>query len=286
MSLKTSLSGLALTAVLATVLCALASAQDPPVSHYRFFGMGDWDHDGHVDLVARNPAGDLMLYPGESKRAYSQTPPIKIGNGWNGFTFFGMGDWDHDGHLDLVARNAAGDLMLYPGESQRAYSQTQPIKIGNGWNGFTFFGMGDWDHDGHLDLVARNAAGDLMLYPGESKRAYSQTQPIKIGNGWNGFTFFGMGDWDHDGHLDLVARNAAGDLMLYPGESKRAYSQTQPIKIGNGWNGFAFFGMGDWDHDGHLDLVARNTAGDLMLYPGESQRAYSQTQPIKIGNDW
>src|SRR5436190_601175 len=134
---------------------------------------------------------------------------------------------------------------------------------------FTFFGVGDWDHDGRLDLVGRNAAGDLMLYAGEGSRGYSQTQPIKIGNGWNGFSFFGMGDWDHDGHVDLVARNPAGDLMLYPGESRRGYSQTQPVKIGNGWNGFSFFGMGDWDHDGQLDLVARNTAGDLMLYPGE-----------------
>jgi hypothetical protein len=286
MSLKACLARLAVAAVLTAGFSSVASAQDAPASHYRFFGIGDWDRDGHLDLVARNPAGDLMLYPGESRRGYSQTQPIKIGNGWNGFTFFGMGDWDGDGHQDLVARNTAGDLMLYPGESQRGYSQTQPIKIGNGWDGFSFFGMGDWDGDGHRDLVGRNPAGDLMLYPGESRRGYSQTQPIKIGNGWNGFTFFGMGDWDRDGHLDLVGRNAAGDLMLYPGESQRGYSQTQPIKIGNGWNGFAFFGMGDWDGDGHQDLVGRNTAGDLMLYPGESRRGYSQTQPIKIGNGW
>src|SRR5690242_19075351 len=91
--------------ILVGVLSAGSAANAQP-SHFTFFGMGDWDRDGHLDLVAFNPAGDLMLYPGESRRGYSQTQPIKIGNGWNGYTFFGMGDWDHDGHVDLVARNA------------------------------------------------------------------------------------------------------------------------------------------------------------------------------------
>ena len=50
------------------------------------------------------------------------------------------------------------------------------------------------------------------------------------------YTFFGIGDWDRDGHLDIVTRqDATGDLFLYPGESRRGYSQAQPVKIGNGW---------------------------------------------------
>jgi len=161
--------------------------------------------------------------------------PVKIGNGWTGYAPYGVGDWDHDGHLDIVARNAAGDMMLFPGESRRGYSQAQPVKIGNGWTGYTFYGLGDWDRDGHLDIVARNAAGDMMLFPGESRRGYSQAQPVKIGNGWNGLSFFGLGDWDKDGRPDLIARDADGNLMLYPGEGRRGYSQAQPVKIGNGW---------------------------------------------------
>jgi hypothetical protein len=235
MSFKEHLSRFVVTAALVTGLCSVGNAQSLPVRHLSFYGMGDWDGDGHLDLVARNAAGDLMLYPGEGRRGYSQTQPVKIGNGWNALSFYGMGDWDGDGHVDLVGRNAAGDLMLYPGEGRRGYSQTQPVKIGNGWNALTYYGMGDWDGDGHLDLVGRNAAGDLMLYPGEGRRGYSQTQPVKIGNGWNALTYYGMGDWDGDGHVDLVGRNAAGDLMLYPGEGRRGYSQTQPVKIGNGW---------------------------------------------------
>jgi hypothetical protein len=58
---------------------------------------------------------------------------------------------------------------------------------------------------------------------------------VKIGNGWGGFTFAGLSDWDHDGSQDFVARTPAGDLMLYPGQSVRGYSAIAPVRIGNGW---------------------------------------------------
>ncbi|MGI5242741.1 FG-GAP repeat domain-containing protein [Dactylosporangium sp. CA-139066] len=97
----------------------------------------------------------------------------------------GIGDWDRDGHQDVVARNdATQDLWLYPGESQRRYSSQDRVKIGSGWGGFTFAGVTDWDRDGNQDLIARTAAGDLMLYPGQSVRGYSTVAPVRIGNGW------------------------------------------------------------------------------------------------------
>ena len=257
---------------------------------YTNFGITDWDRDGHQDLIARQDAtGDLWLYPGESRRAYSSTQRVKIGNGWRGYTPYGAIDWDRDGHQDLVARqDATGDLMLFPGQSRRGYSSTQPVKIGNGWQGHTFYGATDWDKDGHQDiLVRRDSSGDLWLYPGESKRAYSNAAPVRLGSGWNSLTPFGVADWDRDGHKDIVARNNdSGDLILYPGESKRTFPGAW-ARIGNGWQGFSPFGLADWDRDGHQDIVTRQDAGgDLWLYPGESRRGYSNSPRAKIGNGW
>ena len=102
---------------------------------------------------------------------------------------------------------------------------------------YTFAGVADWDRDGHQDIVVRqNATGDLWLYPGESTRAYSSQQRVKIGNGWNGYTFAGVADYDRDASRDIVVRNdTTHDLWLYPGQSVRGYSAIPPVKIGNGW---------------------------------------------------
>ena len=278
---KLGIAAVALATLMATPAAAATTG-------YTFAGVADWDHDGHQDIVAHNAAGDLLLYPGQSVRGYSGITPVRIGNGWNGFTVAGIADWDRDGHADVLARNdVTSDLWLYPGESKRAYSAQDRVKIGNGWAGFTFAGVADWDGDGSQDIVARSAAGDLLLYPGQSIRGYSGVAPVQIGNGWNGFTMAGIADWDRDGHPDILARNdATSDLWLYPGESKRAYSAQQRVKIGNGWGGFTFAGLADWDHDGSPDLVARAPSGDLLLYPGQSIRGYSGVAPVKIGNGW
>lgn len=206
------------------------------------------------------------------------------------YTLVGLADWDGDGHRDIVTReNASGNVWLYPGESKRGYGSAQRVQIGNGWIGYTFFGVADWDGDGRQDIVAReNASGNVWLYPGENKRGYSSAPRVQIGNGWNGYTVFGLIDWDGDGDQDIVAReNTSGNVWLYPGEGKRGYGSAPRVQIGNGWNGYASFGLADWDGDGHADILTQENAnGNLWLYPGEGKRGYSAAQRVQVGNGW
>ena len=226
-----------LAALLNTVVISRLHAQQPTPTppRYTFAGLADWDADGHQDIVARDWGGLLWLCPGDSSRGDNQCQRVQIGNGWYFYTFAGLADWDSDGHQDLIARDSAGLLWLYPGDSSRGYSQYQRVQIGNGRQSYTFAGLADWDSDGHQDLVARDANGLLWLYPGDSSRGYSQFQRVQIGNGWQGYTFVGLADWDADGHQDLVTRDAYNHLWLYPGDSSHGYSQEQRVQIGNGW---------------------------------------------------
>ncbi|WP_414224272.1 FG-GAP repeat domain-containing protein [Cupriavidus necator] len=203
-----------------------------------------------------------------------------------GYAFVGIADWDRDRHQDIIARDASGVLWLYPGMSVRGYSQAQRVQIGNGWNGYAFAGIADWDRDGHQDIVAKDVNGALWLYPGASKRGYSPGERVEIGNGWAGYTFVGVTDWDRDGHQDIIARDTSGVLWLYPGMSTRSYSSAQRVEIGNGWAGYVFAGLTDWDRDGHQDIIARDTSGVLWLYPGMSVRGYSPADRVQIGNGW
>src|SRR2546430_2769098 len=154
------------------------------------------------------------------------------------YTPFGLADWDRDGHQDIITRqDATGDLWLYPGESLRGYSSAQRVQIGWSWNGYSSFGVTDWDHDGHQDIITRqNDTANLWIYPGESRRGPSSASRSQIGNGWAGYTSFGAVDWDRDGHQDIITRqDATGNLWIYPGESSRSPTSTPRVQIGNGW---------------------------------------------------
>ena len=145
-------------------------------------------------------------------------------------TFTGTGDWDGDGKQDIVLGDVAGDWWVYPGANIRGYSGQQPVKIAQGYYGTTFAGMGDWDGDHRDDIIFRRSNGDLMVYPGGSVRGPSGREPSVIGWGWNGITFAGVGDWDHDGHDDVMFRRDAaygatsGQLRVYFGRGAPGYS--------------------------------------------------------------
>lgn len=151
---------------------------------------GDWDTDGTYDLIARDTAGALWLYPGTTRGqvtgAIEYPTRRQIGSGWGGFRrILGPGDFDGDHLVDLLGLDATGGLWLYPGNGSGG---TLPRRqIGTGWGGFTaLVTPGDWDRDGHPDLVVRNASGQLWLYPGNGTGGFLPRRQLP--GAWGAFT--------------------------------------------------------------------------------------------------
>jgi hypothetical protein len=93
-------------------------------------GVGDFNRDGFVDLVARQTSnGNLYLYPG---RGLGFSPRVLIGAGWGGLRdVTGVGDFDRDGFTDVLAvQTSTGKLFRYLGNGA---ALTSPTQIGSGW---------------------------------------------------------------------------------------------------------------------------------------------------------
>ena len=90
----------------------------------------DFDGDGHADLAARNPAGQLLLYRGTGTGGFASEARRVIGNGWDVMTHV-SGITNHLGTNaeGILARDRAGNLLHYPLLPNRFGSRTQ---IGTG----------------------------------------------------------------------------------------------------------------------------------------------------------
>lgn len=282
--------------VMAAALLAVAVLVHPYPAHAEavawLVGVEDWDGDGHQDLIARRASEpEVQVYPGIGTRGWSYKLPATVAWGWPwNMIVSAVGDWDGDGHQDLVVRYG-DEFYLYPGDGKTA--MTPPVKINDGGVGYSLRALADWDRDGFQDLIVQNVKSwDVYMIPGNGKRAHSAPGWVLIGTGLQDHNLQDVADWDHDGHQDLLLwQDGTEILWLYPGESVRGLSGQKPAKLGDGWNwryGRWPCKVADWDGDGHQDLIAADVQTrdveypDVWLYPGESRRGPSTQEAVRI----
>jgi hypothetical protein len=233
-------------------------------------------------LLSQDAAGGLWLHPGDG--AGGLKPAAQVGAGWGVMSpVLPVGDFNGDGHEDIVARDGAGDLWLYPRDGAGGWLAR--VYIGNSWQGFTWiFSGGDFNKDGAPDVMAVDGRGDLWLYPGNGIGGWLPR--VYLGNSWQNFTsLFSLGDFDGDGNDDVGARDPGGSLWMYRGNGRGGWILPR-VEIGTSWQGFVeVSGARDFTGDGEPDVLGRDETGGLSLYKGNGHGGWNMP-PVNLGTTW
>jgi hypothetical protein len=279
------------------------TAEDNPWPASESFG-GDWDFadplllgdvtgDDHPDLVARDASGALSIHPYRTDVATGANPwPDKLaaGMGWGRFDTLLLGDVTGDGRPDLIGREpgaASGTLWIirHDGSSGNPYGST-PYWAGTGWNLADAMLLGDATGDGFPDIVVRDGAGSLWIYPHNHATTQNPyTSRTAAGTGWTVGQTLVLADATGDGRLDLIGRS--GDALTIHPHNGAASGQVwsgPPIPAGTGWDFANAVIAGDLTGDGRPELVARVHQGDLWVYPGDGETPWSDR--FSAGNRW
>lgn len=223
--------------------------------------------DGRPDLLAQDATGKVWIYPS---------------------TATGFAARRRFAESDTTVKVLDGYVQEYPDPVPGAVARTSNSRIDSldtavgAWSltlvsqswasNVVTASVGDLDQDGTYDLVAKDTAGVLWLYPGTTRDQVTGLieYPTRrqIGTGWGGFTrIVGPGDFNGDRRADLIAVDVSGAAWLYPGNGAGGFLAR--VKVAGGWQSFtALTAPGDWDRDGHADLLVRTSNGQLWVYPG------------------
>ena len=260
----------------------------------------DYDNDGHDDLFVTS-WGQNRLYRNRGDGTFEDVTAraglVSAKRRWGAGCAFV--DYDRDGHLDLLAANYIDfDLANAPvPESGLCRYKGVPVACGppglqggknvlyhNRGDG-TFedvsdkaritsaagtYGLGvstlDFDDDGWTDIYVANDSNPSTLYRNNHDGtftdiailagcAYSQDGKPQAGMG------VAIGDYDHNGTMDIFKTNFAGDTSTLYANSGNGYCEDRTFQSGVGrntrWLGWGV-GFVDLDLDGWLDLFLVN----------------------------
>ncbi|WBO65288.1 trypsin-like serine protease [Streptomyces camelliae] len=238
----------------------------------------DLSGDGRADMFAIASNGQGYEY---DSRGTSFGTRIPLGD-WSGVNLVRQADLDRDGYADLLVRTTDG--TLYWQHLNLSTGNADVTRIGSGWNAMkVMLAPGDVTGDGHQDLLTVDSSGNFWLYPGTGHGTFGSR--VKLGYGWNtyGANIFGKGDFTGDGKLDLLAQDSSGNLWLYKGTGDPSHPLASRVKIGWGFHYTAYVMNGDMTGNGHSDLIARDSSGNLWLYQGTGDVSHPLASRVKIG---
>jgi uncharacterized repeat protein (TIGR01451 family) len=211
---------------------------------------GDFDQDGMPDLVAgyTGPSGGMLaLHRGNVDSIYPNSPEAQQRKAEGIFTdepflspaqvfelpaapdFLGAGDFDNDGHLDLVAAARGGAaLVLLPGDGQGGFGPAQDLPLPGG---ITAFATGEVNRrDGLTDLAVGVAGPDLtgsrsaepvrsavLVFEGPEGALRHEPETIPLPAEAAGLV---LGQFDGDYPLDLAVA-AGNELLVVHGRDRK-----------------------------------------------------------------
>lgn len=260
------------------------SEQSGPRRNPTALALGDFDGDGHEDMVVTHSTvvDRTTLALGRGDGSFAAASELLVTG--ESQTDVAIGDVNNDGRPDIVVTNQ--------------YTHDLTLLLNEGWGGFRSIAIastaqpqrvviGDLDHDGAPDLVV-----------GVWSLSGTRVIPMR-GSGLGGFAAFpaldpdvfpaglGVADFDRDGHPDLVIAGTNAVQLLRGRPQILEYDAGVSWAIDGGTTGLA---IADFDLDGSLDVAVTclNSAQIEVLFGAQDatfprrMRFDVETHPIAL----
>ena len=243
-----------------------------PTPATQLAGTGDFDGDDLDDPLWVDESGLLSFTPLAALASGAQSPaPVVLGMLDATEQVLGSGDFDADGHEDVLVLGANGRVDAWLSDPSGA---SAIVPVGNAGTAQLAV-VRDFDANGSDDLVWRGADGALQIWlMDDSTPAASVELPLDPA-----LEILAAGDFDGDASAELAVRDATGRvLLLFP----LAAAPLEPVDAGVADTlGWPVLGSADLDGDGGDDLAfASDEALRSAYLPGE------EVQPLDPNSPW
>jgi len=241
--------------------------------------LADYDNDGDIDFLYQtgNTAGTGIGYAKNNGNGIFTDYPnaSSPGTPFATFSFAGQQisttglfpvDYDNDGDIDIIDREAAGGLGIWKNNGGTfALASTDPLTM-TMTNFPSRMIFGDFDNDGDADILYQNGnvAGTGIGYAKNNGSGTFTDYPNanSIGTPFTSFDFTGQQitpasvfvfDYDNDGDVDIIDRDIQTSLGIWRNNNGTFAPATNTINFTSSFPSRMIYG--DFDSDGDIDIL-------------------------------
>lgn len=220
----------------------------------------DFNNDGYPDLMILDYFGSRLYQNNQSNSFIKVDSTIILSAGQYHYSVQ-MGDYDHDGDLDIAIAGEGGgsnlsNLRLYRNNGTYFEDVTTASGLSTTYRIYSIAWI-DYNNDGFLDLFCAGIVNSSLFYLNNGNGSFTNKTSAYGLSGYSANARgLAVGDYDNDGFVDVYVPNCSEANHFFKnigGNNFRNIADSLGISYPYEDNHHAVFS--DYDNDGDLDLL-------------------------------